>query len=182
MTLEDNPQFANHCSSFTSDQLLSLNLCHGLNAAVCCLFSCVIILLLLISKSYRTVLQRMLLYLMIATVLSELTLAATIEHQYYYPQQDEVCFWVGYLSNWAAMLNAVFTIGVMIYLFFLVWYLAKGNTVPHFSQSRCQRVALEVAYLVLSPALTFVYASGPHFMKQYGLAGALCWIQALDKH
>ena len=90
--LEENSSQFGNCSDFTAKQLLALNLFHGLSGAVCCLISCVITLLLLISKSYHTVLQRLLLYLMLATAARELFIAAFIEHQFQYSEsvQDTV--------------------------------------------------------------------------------------------
>lgn len=73
----------------------------------------------------------------------------------------------------------------MIYLFFLVryvQYVAKGNTVPQFLQSKRRRVCLEGSYVALSIVITFAYASIPYFTHNYGLAGAWCWIRALDEN
>ena len=66
-------------------------------------------------------------------------------------------------------------------MIYLVWYLAKGNSVTWCLQSNCRRVALEVTYLVFSPVLTLMYASVPFITHEYGLAGPWCWIKALDK-
>ena len=87
----NHSQFSNSCSNFTTDELVSLNLAFSCSGAVCCFVSSVITLLLLISKSYHSVLQRLLLYLMVATALSELFLAASIEHHFPYSEQDKVC-------------------------------------------------------------------------------------------
>ena len=174
-------QFGN-CSGFELNEMVSLNLAFSVSGAVCCLISCVITLLLLISKSYHTVLQRLLLYLMIATTLAELFTAASIEHHFKYASQlqEKVCTGVGFLFNWTIFLRIMFIVGIMFYLFCLVRYQAKGNTVPHFLQSKHRRVSLELAYLILSPVLTFIYSLVPLITDNYGLAGAWCWIRALD--
>lgn len=174
-------QFSTNCSNLTKEQFLSLNLAYSTTGAACCALSCTITLLLLLSKSYHSVLQRLFLYLMIATSARELFLAASIEHQWEYPGQEQVCTWIAYLYNWLGILRFVFTMGIMIYLFFLVHHVAKGNTVPQLLHSKNRRLSLEVLYVVLSPLLTFAYASVPYFKSHYGLAGAWCWIQAVDK-
>ena len=174
-------QFSTNCSNLTKDQFLSLNLAYSTTGAACCILSCTITLLLLLSKSYHSVLQRLFLYLMIATTARELFLAASIEHQWEYPGQEQVCTWIAYLYNWLGILRFVFTMGIMIYLFFLVHHMAKGNTVLKLLQSKNRRLTVEVLYIVLSPLLTFAYASVPYFKNNYGLAGAWCWIQAVDK-
>lgn len=118
---------------------------------------------------------------MIATAVREMFLAASLEHQFQYQGQETVCTWIAYLYNWTGILRFVYTVGVMVYLSILVWYLAKGNTMPQFLHSKFRRVSLEVLYVVLSLALTFVYASGPYFTGNYGLAGPWCWINSMDK-
>ena len=67
----------------------------------------------------------------------------------------------------------------MVYLFILVWYVGRGNTIPQALQSNYWRRLLEVTYAVLSPVLTLAYAV---FTGDYGLAGAWCWIKALDEN
>ena len=178
---DSHSQFGN-CSNLTTDELITLNLAWSATGAGCCLISCVITLLLLISKSYHTVLQRLFLYLMIATVPSEFFLAASIEHHFKYAGQAEVCTWIAFIFNSVVIVRTVFTIGIMVYLFILVWYLAKGNTAPQVFRSKCRRVSAEVVYVVISPVLTFVYASVPLITGDYGLAGAWCWIRALDEN
>lgn len=175
-------QFTNCSNNLTLKELKSINLAFSISGATCCVISSVITLLLVVSKSYYTVLQRLLLYLMVATALSELLLTASVEHQFKYDReiQGQVCTGIAFIFNWALFVRIVFTVGIMIYMFFMVRYLAKGNTVPRFLHSRCRKVVLEVAYVVLSPTLTLVYSSGPLFTENYGLAGAWCWIRALD--
>ena len=144
--------------------------------------SSVIVLVLIVCKAYQSVLQRLFFYLMVATATRELFLAASIEHHFEYSGQDKVCTWIAFIYNWTGIVVFVHTVGIMIYLFFLVRYLAKGNTIPQVLQSRCRRIALETLYIVLSVLLTFAYASVPYFTNNYGLAGAWCWIRALDEN
>lgn len=179
--MTNGTQFSN-CSHFSTEELKSVNLAFSVSGAVCFFISSGITLVLFISKSYHSVLQRLLLYLMIATALNELFLAASIEHHFVYKGQQMVCSWIGFVFNWTIFLRIVFTIGIMVYLFVLVSYLAKGNTIPHFLQSRHRRVLMEVAYVIFTPVFTLAYASVPMFTHNYGLAGAWCWVGVLDKH
>ena len=173
-------QFSN-CSEVHTD-LAKVNLVFGVTGAVCCFISCLIVGLIICCKAYRTVLQRLFLYLMVAIVLRELFIAVAIEHQWKYPAQDEVCMWIGFLWNWTGILVFAFTVGIKIYLFFLVkYYVAKGNTtVPSFLQSKYRRVVLESLYLILPTLVTLGYACIPFITGNYGLAGAWCWVWALD--
>ena len=118
---------------------------------------------------------------MVTTSVRELFLAASVEHHFEYSGQETVCTWIAFIYNWTGIVLFVFTVGIMIYLFFLVQYVAKGNTVPQTLQSKCRRVCLESFYIFLSTVITFAYASIPYFTHNYGLAGAWCWIKALDE-
>ena len=179
--MSNGSQFGN-CSSLTTDQLLSVNLAFSVSGGMCWFTLSLITLLLLLSKSYHTVLQRLLLYHMIATALDEFFIFASIEHQTEYTGQETVCTWIGFLFNWAIFLRVVTTIGIMVYLVALVWNLARGNTVPQFLQSKRRRVVLEVSYVVISPIFCLAYASVPFFTGNYGLAGAWCWVQSQDEN
>lgn len=174
-------QFSNNCSSLTPKDLIVINLAFSGAGAASCFVACVIILLLLISKAYNTVLQRLFFYLMVATAVRELFLGASIEHHFQYRGQETVCTWIAFIYNWTGIVHFVFTVGIIIYLFFLVQRVAKGNTVPQMLQQRNRRVFLEGSYIILTLAITFAYASVPYFTHNYGLAGAWCWIRALDK-
>lgn len=167
---DDGSQFINY-SNLTTDELISINLSFSVTGGVCCFLSSAVTLLLLISRSHNSVLQHLFLYLMGATALRELSIAASVEHHFKYPGQDNVCTWVAFFYNWTGIVLFVFTVGIMIYLFFFVKYLAKGNTVPQFLQSRYRRVSLEILYVIYVP----------YFTNNYGLVGAWCWIRALDK-
>ncbi len=180
--MSEGSQFVTNCSNLTAEDLISINLSFSGSGAACCFISCIIVLLLLISRAYHSILQRLFLYLMVATALRELFLAASIEHHFEYPGQDTVCTWIAFIYNWTGILLFIFTVGIVIYLFFLVKYVAKGNTLPRFLQSKCRRVLLETLYVVLSLILTFVYTLVPYFTDNYGLAGAWCWIRALDEN
>ena len=76
-----------------------------------------------------------------------------------------------------------FTIGMLIYLFYMVSHLAKGNTltVPTILQSKYRRIPLECLYVILLVISSFAYASEPYFRGTYGLAGAWCWITSLNE-
>ena len=89
--------------------------------------SSVIVLVLIICKAYQSVLQRLFFYLMVATATRELFLVASIEHHFEYTRQDKVCTWIAFIYNWTGIVVFVHTVGIMMYLFLFVRYLAKGT-------------------------------------------------------
>ena len=180
MKMEQDSQFLLKCSNLTERDLLSLNLAFSTTGLVSYLISTLILLLLLFYKAYHSVLQRLFLYLMVATNARELGVSASLEHYFHYKGQKEVCTWVAFFYNWAGMIVFVFTLGILIYLLCFVYRLAKGNTVPKILQSRCRRIALECIYVILPLMVSFVYAWMPYINHNYGVAGAWCWIRTMD--
>ena len=82
-------------------------------------------------------LQRLFLYVMLTTTVRELLLTASIEHQFKYKGQEQVCSWIAFFYNSSGIMNLVHTVGIMIYLFFFVRYVAKGETTPSLLQTKC---------------------------------------------
>ena len=134
------------------------------------LISTLILLLLLFYKAYRSVLQRLFVYLMVATNARELGVSASFEHHFHYKGQKEVCTWVALFYNWAGMMIFVLTLGILIYLLCFVYRL--------FLQPRCRRKALECVYVILSLMVSFVYAWMPYIDHNYGVYS---WCLVLDK-
>ncbi len=179
LRMEHPIQFSN-CSNGTD--LAEINLVFSVTGAVCCFISILIILYIVCGKAYHTVLQRLFLYLMVAIVLRELFIAAAIEHHWNYQQQDMVCRSIGFLWNWTGVLVFAFTVGIKIYLLILVKHVARGSVLPRLLQTKSRRVIMESLYVSLLTVVTLGYAGIPFSTKNYGLAGAWCWIRALDKN
>ena len=184
--MEEGLQFltVEDCTNFTTGELLFLNLSISITGAVCFLITSLIVLVLIFYKAYHSLLQRLFLYLMLATSIRELALFSLIEHYFYYTRQDELCICVAFFNHWTVTMTLVFAMGIMVYLFYLVRHFAKGNalTVPTILWSKCHRITLECLYIILPVALAFAYASEPYIRGSYGLAGAWCWISSLDEN
>ena len=167
------------CSNLTSHEWKAINLTYSVNGAVCFVISYIIVLLLLISKSYHTLLERLFLYLMVVTSVRELDHALSVELYFGY---SGGCKLIGFINVWTGILHCVFTVSIITSLFFRVLYLARGDTGPRFLKSKSQRMKLECLFVVLSSVSAFVYAFIPHFSDDYGPAGAWCWIKTPNKN
>ena len=176
---ENESQFG-HCSNFTTVELKSINLAWSTSGIITLVVSSFITILLIIGKAYQSVLQRLVLYLNVTTVLSALFLIASIEHQFQYQDQKEVCTGIAFLFNWLVILRVVVSVGIMVHMLFLVYHVARGNALPQFLQSKRRRVFLEMSFDVMSTLLTLLYSSAPFYTHNYGLAGTWCWISSQD--
>jgi hypothetical protein len=172
-----------NCTNFTTSELLSLNLSISITGGLCLLISSLIILLLFFNKAYSSLLQRLFLYLMVATALRQLSLLSLIEHYFYYTGQREVCIVVAYFNHWMVAMTLFFATGMLFYLFYMVNHLAKGKTLtpPTIIQSKFRRIALECFYIILLVVVSFAYGSEPYVRGTYGLAGAWCWITSMNE-
>ena len=172
-----------NCTNFTTAELLSLNLSISITGGLCFLILSSIILLLFFNKAYSSLLQRLFLYLMLATSLRQLSLLSLIEHYSYYAEQKEICVLVAYFNHWMVAMTLFFAIGMLFYLFYMVNHLAKGKTLtpPTIIQSKYRRIALEGSYIILLVVVSFAYASEPYFRGTYGVAGAWCWITSMNE-
>ena len=176
--MDSSSQFFLNCSDLSINDLATINLTFCLTGGVVSIF---ITLFLVIHRAYKSVLQRLFLYVMIAMIVRELLFAASIEHQFKYKGQEQVCILIAYVHNWSGMINFVHTVGIMIYLLILVRYVAKGETAPRLLQTKSRRMVAEVLYVLVSSLVTLGYATVPLFNNNYGLAGYLCWIKSLDE-
>ena len=179
--MDNTSQFISNCSDLSIKDIAAINLAYSITAGACGFVSILIFIMLIIYSAYKSVLQRLFLYVMMTTILRELSLAASIEHQFKYKGQEQVCTLIAYVHTWAGIIKFVHTVGIMIYLFFLVRYVAKGEKSPRLLQTKSRRVVAEILYVLLSFFVSLGYATVPLFTDSYGLAGSLCWIKALDE-
>ena len=189
--MEETPQFSSmkNCTQFTSKELLSLNLSISITGGVCFYISLLVTLLLFYHNAYQSLLQRLFIYLMVATSLMELSLFSLIEHFFYYEGQEGMCIAVAFFNHWTVAMALVFTMGILIYMFYLVYRLSKGHTVTltgasksEGKRSKCYRYFFECLYVILLVIVTFAYGFEPYKRGKYGLAGAWCWIMSLDEN
>ena len=78
------------------------------------------------------------------------------------------------------MINFVHTVGIMMYLLFLVRYVAKGEKAPRL-QTKSWRVVAEVLYVLISSLITLGYAMLLLLNNNYGLAGYLSLFKPFDE-
>ena len=178
---EEVSQFNLNCTNFTGVQLKAINLTRSIMALVCVVTVALILLFLLCYKAYSTTFERLYLYVIIATLFSELIQTLGVEHQFQYENQETVCFWLGFVTHWTSVMVFIFAFGIILYLLYLIVTKIRGNNIfcqP--SESRCYRVLLELSFTLLPVLLSFSFALVPYFDNNYGLAGPWCWVRSVD--
>ena len=158
---EGDSQFNLNCTNFSGAQLKAINLTRSIMALVCVVIVILILLFLLCYKVY--------LYVIIATLFSELIQALGVEHQFQYEKQEKVCFWLGFITHWTSVMVFMFTFGIILYLLCLIVTKIRGNICSRSSESMCYRVLFELSFALLPVLLSFVFALVPYFDNNYGL-------------
>ena len=180
ITLSSSSQFNLNCTHFTKEQLKSLNLTRSVTAAVCAVLLLSISVLLICHKAFSSTFQRLYFYLLIVTFLVEVCIFLSIEHQFQYKGQNDVCTFLGFATEWLSVTQMFYTFEIIIYLFCLVIFTIQKN---RFQVSKiCQR--LTEALLTLFPVvLAFIFSWEPYISgNRYGLAGPFYWIRSKDEN
>lgn len=146
---EEDSQFNLNCTNFTGEQLKAINLTRSIMAVVCVIILVLILLFLLCHKAYSTTFQSLYLYVIIATVFSELIQAIGVEHQYQYERQETVCFWLGFITHWTSVMVFIYAFGIVLYLLCLIVTKIRGNFCAQTTESRCCKVLLELSFALL---------------------------------
>jgi len=95
-------QFNMNCTNFTDSEWKSLNLVRSIAAMIGTVIIFAILLFLVYNKLYSSLFQRLYLYLIIATLVSEISGVISIEHLWHYERQEGVCEGVGFFLAWIA--------------------------------------------------------------------------------
>lgn len=173
-------QFEN-CSNFTLEQLRAINLALSITGGVGCLLTSVVLLVLTCVRAYKSILQRLFMYGVYSTFVHEATHLASIEQQFQYRHQAQVCTLLGFLTNWTAWIVCDFHVCVVGYLLCVVYSQLKGNTLfPRITRSAPLKKLTEVICILLSVFLPVIILWVPFKNNMYGLNESWCWIKAFD--
>lgn len=173
-------QFYLNCTNLTQAQLTNMNLSRGSTAAFCVVIMTTMLVILCLSKAYSSIIQRLFLYLIVATIVRELCLVATLEHQTHYLNQNKVCTGLGFVTHWSSTTVVFCAVGVILYTILLVCVSMKCSSISNRLSSRT-KLLIESFYVLLVIFLPLVIIVVPLVHGNYGLAVAWCWIRAIDE-
>lgn len=180
-----HPQFQSllNCTNFTEEQLLILNLARSLSGIFCLVIVVLILLLLIFYKAYKTTLQRLFLYITATTALEEVAFSLSVEHQFYYTNQNGVCVFLGFFLEWTVSITNYLILCKILYLLYVVFSNVRGN--PLRSANPTKRkwfvVFFEGFCILFSVCFPLVYLHIPFEHGTYNLAGGWCWIKTINE-
>ena len=181
---ESELQFNMNCTTFTTEDFKFLNRLRNITAILCVAITLAIMVFLIYQKAYSSLFQRLYFYLVIGTLLAELAVGLSIEHQWHYKHQETVCVWIGLFSQWTWVFVFVLSYEIIIHLLCMVATKMKESPTPQYwiVKSKCYAVTLEIVYIALPVLISTGFAIFPYVKKSYGIAGPWCWIHSLNEH
>ena len=171
-------QFNMNCTSFTEGDWKSLNLVRSIAAILGTVIILAILCFLIYYKVYSSLFQRLYLYLITVTLLSEITGVVSIEHQWYYESQEQVCVGIGLVLAWTYVLLFIFSYEIIVHLVFLVVSNVRGTRVG--AESAGCRVFVEIIYIAIPLLISAGFALPPLMQHKYGIAGPWCFVRSLN--
>ena len=126
----------------------------------------------LIRREYRSVLERLFIYLLLATLLREAVLVSNVEHKFDNEQKDYVCSVLGALNLYTHVLIDIIVASTMIYLLRRVAY--KKSKSAAFGKE------FELGFVILTFLVPLLISVCLLYTDIFGLSTAWCWLRQYD--
>ena len=178
--LKTEPQFNMNCTNFTLEEFEFFNRLRSITGTICMMILFFILLFLICYKAYSTVFQRLYMYLVIGSVLSEIVTVLMMEHQWNYKGQESVCVWLGFFSLWTFYLVFVFSYEIIGYILYLVISKIRESPPPKWMSSKCFSVFVEITYILIPVFISTAFAIQAYMTNSYGIAGPWCFVKSLN--
>lgn len=118
-----------HCGSLNQTQLKMISLSMAIGGGLGVIVTTVILVGLILAKTYKTVLQRLFMWTVISVLIHLLIHSSSIEHYFNYNSvlQDKVCLALGFIHNLIGWCEYVFYMDMIVYLLFIVHIQIRGS-------------------------------------------------------
>ena len=170
--MTDNFALQSRCSNTTEKDLKAMNWITVTAALVELLVVAILLAYVLIRREYRSVLERLFIYLLFAALLREAVLVSNIEHQFEYKQMEQVCSVLGALNLYTAVLAVVIVVSAIIYLLRRIAY--KKLKSAAFGKE------FELGFVILTFLVPLIFSVGLLYTDIFGLSIAWCWLREYD--
>ena len=130
-----------------------------------------ILVIVIIRKEFKTVIERLFIYLLIATLLRQGTLFSNVEHQFQFDQQELVCSILGALNLYTANIVFIVVASAIVYLLNRV---IDGEL---YHRIKTIAKAFELCLIITSLTIPFFISVGLFYTDMFGSSVAWCWTQ-----
>ena len=104
----------NYCTTKSIEELKEIDLTRGITAIIYAIIVALILVFLLCNRAYKQRTERLLLYLLFGTAVTEVIKALGMEYQFEYSHQEKVCKWLAFFMYWSSCTMFTFTFGIII--------------------------------------------------------------------
>lgn len=169
-----------NCTQINITTLKMANLIDAVSSAACFTILLLFLSLLVVYKAYKTALQRILLYLTIATALDAMTITFNIELHFNTDSKFKFCAWIGFLDAWTSTMIRLFSFAFTVYLTTTVYQTLKEQKLRCLDICQKYPVLTEAVCTFAIIFLPLSYLWVPALHHTYGLASTLCYIKLFN--
>ena len=165
----------------STDQLLKLITTTVTAGGAGVIIATLILLVLLLARVYKTVLQRLILYSVLAVLVQHLCNFANILVFATKLQDSVACKWLGFITNWSGWSEYLVFSVIILYLLCVVCVQLKGVALKPLPR---YRISLEIFVILLCTLFPGFVLWVPMCNKniKYGLDNGYCLFKATVKH
>ena len=161
------------CEELEDNQKRELQITRGSTAVFCVVVIVSMLVVLCIIKAYKSFIQRLFLYLLLATLLLE----ACYVINFFTISQDQSCSAIGLMINWSDNIVMLLYLSTVISTLTLAFISFNSTRFSNISLTRCMRVFYEGLYIFLIVMLPLLFVLIPLILDDYGHDIAWCWIR-----
>ena len=181
-----------NCTSLTTSQFRSLSEARGLTGIICAILCLLTLLVIIGTKTWQNISQRLFLYTTIATLVYMIVLSMHFERYFQYHREDMFCRIVGCMDQYTGVVQLLCIFGITLYLDIKVitaiccaTQIDQLPLVRNITERASMWTKFGLEFLVfIFPALFIsLVALIPWFVgAPYGETGPWCWIRTLMQH
>lgn len=181
---EDNanelPYYLN-CTNLTAQQFRLMRITHSTVALICVAMLVIILVFLCLKKACGSFVQRLLMYLFIASILSGTFQACNLENIFQFSHRELVCMVLGFATNWVDNISSIHTLSIIVWTIILAFIHFNYPRYSRVRLSTCSKIAIDFLYLLVAVLLPLSVMWVPLKNGNYGNAVARCWIRLFDE-
>ena len=155
--------------------IVHLNLVWGSSGILTFILSSGILMIIVFYKAHKTVLQRMLLYLTVFTMLylAVASFSLQLQPNFFRHTGEKVCRFTGYIQSSVYICTLIISLEISVYLLYVMHCQLRGKKLPVLK--RPHKVGLEFACLLIAVIMPLSLLATNY--KDFGVSGVICWIR-----
>ena len=175
-------QFLTNCTNLSLAQLRGKNLAMSLSAFICFLVTLVIFVLLVLYRMFKSLLQRLFLYLTAVILMHLGFISLDIQLQFNLKNGGLLCKIQGFLRSWTVTATYILIIIITLHLIQIVSQKILWTGTKILSTCTISKKSTDAVILGLALLLPLTYLWVPFYHDTYGIYATSCWIQNKDEN